>query len=115
VPVAPARPPDQLAGTNRLPRLDERVDVAIPEMADAREPADTMGGRLVHAATFDRVDAMRPARRRALLRAVVAHGHVNALVVDRSAATVWPRIEEGAADRVRRLSGSTGQPLHPSL
>jgi hypothetical protein len=68
--------------------------MAITEMPDAGEPADATGCRLVHAAPLDRVYAMRPPTRRALLRPVIAHRHVNSLVVDGAAPTVWPRIEE---------------------
>src|SRR4030095_16272356 len=71
VPVASARPPDQLAGTNRLAGLDERVDVAVPEVPAARETADATGCRLMYAASLDRVDAMRPSGRRSLLGPVV--------------------------------------------
>ncbi len=103
VPVALPRPADVLACTNGLAGLDERVDMAVTEMPDAGEPADAAGCRLVYAAPLDRVDAMRPPGRRAPLRPVVAHRHVDALVVDRAAPAVGPRIEERAADRMLPL------------
>jgi hypothetical protein len=72
-------------------------------MPDASEPTDAAGCRLVYATPLDRVDAMRPPAWRAPLRAVVAHRHVDALVVDGTAATVGSRIQERAADRMLAL------------
>ncbi len=72
-----------------------------PRCRKPRQTLDVLGlttCRLVHAASLDRVDAMRPPGRRALLRPVIAHRHVDALVVDGAAPTVGPRIEEGAAN-----------------
>src|SRR5215211_9161052 len=77
--------------------------MAVTEVPDAGEPANATGCRLVHAAPLDRVDAMRPPGRRALLRAIIAHRHVNALMENRAAATVGPRVEEGAANWVLPL------------
>src|SRR4029453_4681567 len=82
VPVALARPADVLACTNALAGRDERFDVAVTEMPDAGRPGDAGGCALGPAAPLDRVDAMRPPGWRAPLRAVVAHRHVDALVVD---------------------------------
>jgi hypothetical protein len=88
--------------------------VAVTEMPDASEPTDAAGCRLVYATPLDRVDAMRPPRWRAPLRPVVAHRHVDALVVDRAAATVGSRIEERAADRMLALEREH-RPSFPSV
>jgi hypothetical protein len=106
VPRATGRPADQLAGTNRVAGVDERFDVAVAEMPDAGEPTDATGRRLVHAATLDRVHTMSPSGRRAALRPVVADADVESVVIDGAALRVGPRIEEGAADRVRPVVGA---------
>src|SRR5918995_5586593 len=52
----------------------------------------------MHTATLDRVHAVCPPRRRALLRAVIAYRYVDALMEDRAAAAIGPRIEERPPD-----------------
>src|SRR5215217_5888436 len=84
--------------------------MAIAEMADAREAADTACGRLVHATALDCIDAMRPPWRRAPLRPIIAHRHVDSLVVDGAPATVRTRIEKRASDWMLPFEWQHGPP-----
>ena len=103
MPIATARPTDQFAPANRLAGLDQRVDMPVPKVADAREPTDPPRGCLVDASALDRINTMRPPGRRAALRPVIAYGDVDTLVVDRATPSVRPWIEERPADRMLSL------------
>ena len=54
----------------------------------------------MHAAALDRIHAVRSPARRAALGPVVAHRHVDALVVDGSPFAIGARIEERSPDRM---------------
>src|SRR3970040_1261739 len=68
VPVPLTRPADVLAGREDLAPQDERVDVPVPEVADACEAPDTAGRRQENWASLHGVYAVRASRRRATLR-----------------------------------------------
>ena len=115
MPVALARPRDVLAGHDGLARLDDGVDVPVPEVAGVNGAADAARSREEDGPALDREDPVRAPRRRAALRPVVADGDVDAVVVDRAALRIRPRVEERAANRVLPLLGRTGQPRKVSL
>jgi hypothetical protein len=94
VPVPPPRPTDVLARPHGLARFHERLDMAVAEVAYPRESTHTAGSCLMHAAAFDCIDAMRPTGWSAPFRPVIAHRHVNSLVVDGAAPTIGARVKE---------------------
>ena len=100
VPVARTRPADVLARYDRLTRQDERVDVAVPEVADVGVAAHAVRRGEEHGPALDCVHAMCPPGRRPTLRPVVADGDVHALVVNGAALGVWTGVEKRAPDRV---------------
>ena len=100
VPASIGRPPDQLTGRDDVADPDERVDVLVAEVAGVDEPAGAARSRRGDAAALDRVHPVCPAGRRAATPDVVANADVDAVVVDRAAARVGPRVEKRATDRV---------------
>ena len=87
-------------GATSLPGRDDGIDVAVAEVADPDEAAAAGRRRERHRPSFDREDTVRSSRRRAAFRPVVANGDVDAVVVDRPALGIRPRVEEGSANRV---------------
>jgi hypothetical protein len=105
VPGVEAAPADQVARVDLVADLDERIDVLVAEVPDVDEPADSVWGGADDLAALDRVHAVGSPGRCARLGAVVAHGDVDPVVVDRPQFGVGPRVHEGAADRVRLVHG----------
>ena len=108
MPPAAARPADVLPGAHALAGGHQRVDMPVAEVADADVAADAMWCCLLDDAAFDRVDPMRATLGRAPFGPVVADRDVDAGVVDGAERGVWPRVEEGAADRVLPVVRSHG-------
>ena len=100
MPVPPARPADVLAGRDDLTRQDERVDVPVPEVADARELSNAAGSRQEHGSSLHGVDAVSPSRWSPALGSVVTHSNVDAVVIDSPPLRIGTRIEERPADRM---------------
>ena len=94
VPLGVGGPGDQLAGLDLLPELDDRQDVPVREVAD---PDDALLSGLLrlhdapYQSALERIDAVRPPRRRPTLGLVVAHRDVDPGVVYLLPARVEPR------------------------
>jgi hypothetical protein len=84
MPIVLAAPADVLSRDDRLPRLHQRVDVAIAEVADPCEAARAARCRQEHRPALDRVHAVRSSRRRSPFRSVISHRDVDPVVVDRA-------------------------------
>ena len=98
VPIPSTRPADA-ARAPLISGPDDRVDMSVSEVPDAREATRTTGRCEEDGPALDRIDLVGSPRRRSAFRAVVAHRDIDPVVIDRAALRIGS-VEERSADRM---------------